>query len=64
MGMYVNVPRMTVLALTCLLSVLINLPVAAAALLLLVYSLKDVPLRPATGMTWQKLYHRFDILGL
>ncbi|KAH8120585.1 MFS general substrate transporter [Phellopilus nigrolimitatus] len=42
----------------------INLPVAAVASLLLLLSLRNVPLRPATGVSWRALWLKFDIFGL
>ncbi|PAV21863.1 MFS general substrate transporter [Pyrrhoderma noxium] len=42
----------------------INLPIATVAAVLLFFSLKDVPLRPAKGVTWRKLWNNFDLLGL
>ncbi|KAI5124426.1 hypothetical protein M0805_008310 [Coniferiporia weirii] len=42
----------------------INLPIGAVASLLLLFSLRNVPFRPASGLTWRSLWHKFDILGL
>ena len=45
-------------------SVWINLPIAAVAWLLLLISLKDIPLRRPSGISWKNLYEKFDIIGL
>lgn len=42
----------------------INLPIAAVAWLLLLISLKDVPLRRPNGVSWKELGQKFDIVGL
>ena len=45
-------------------TVLINLPIAAFAALILFLTLRNVNLRPASGITWKSLLHKFDFIGL
>ncbi|THH09862.1 hypothetical protein EW145_g1715 [Phellinidium pouzarii] len=42
----------------------INLPLGAIASLLLLFSLRNVPFRPASGLTWKDLWLKFDFFGL
>ena len=66
MGLYVALIfyYLTNALLTARIIVFINLPIATVAAVLLFFSLKDVPLRPAKGVTWRKLWNNFDLLGL